>query len=42
MIRARYVLLAGTFLISLLLYTDRACIAAAKDPVVDTFFASMS
>lgn len=39
---ARYLLVIGTFLISLLLYIDRACISAAKGPVVDAFFAGMS
>lgn len=29
----RYFLVAGTFLLSLLLYIDRACISAAKDPI---------
>jgi len=30
----RFVFVAGTFLISVLLYIDRACISAAKDPVL--------
>lgn len=40
--RARYLLVVATFLISLLLYIDRACISAAKGPVVDAFFGGMS
>ncbi len=36
--RARHILVIGTFLISLLLYIDRACISAAKGPIVETFF----
>lgn len=39
--RARHILVFGTFLVSLLLYIDRACISVAKEPVVDTFFAGM-
>ena len=30
---ARYLLIAGTFLLSMLLYVDRVCISAAKDAV---------
>jgi ACS family glucarate transporter-like MFS transporter len=31
----RYVLVLGTFLLSVLLYVDRACISAAKDTIAD-------
>ena len=37
-LRARHVLVIGTFLIALLLYIDRTCISAAKGPIVDAFF----
>ncbi len=36
--RARHILVIGTFLIALLLYIDRACISVAKGPIVETFF----
>ena len=36
--RARHILVIGTFLIALLLYIDRACISVAKGPIVDSFF----
>ena len=35
MIKGRYVVAAGMFLLSLLLYIDRVCISAAKDPIAD-------
>ena len=38
---ARHVLVLGTFTIALLLYIDRACISAAKGPIVDTFFGDL-
>ncbi len=38
---ARSLLVVGTFLISLLLYIDRACISAAKGPIVGAFFPGM-
>ena len=36
--RARHLLVIGTFLVALLLYIDRACISVAKGPIVDAFF----
>ena len=33
MIPKRYVLICGTFLLSMLLYVDRACISSAKEPI---------
>lgn len=32
----RYILVASTFIMSLMLYIDRACISAAKDPMAET------
>jgi MFS transporter, ACS family, glucarate transporter len=34
--RGRYFLVAGTFLLTLLLYIDRICISVAKDPIADS------
>lgn len=36
--RARHILVIGTFLIALLLYIDRACISVAKGPIVEALF----
>ena len=35
-IPTRYILVGGTFLLSLLLYIDRACISAAKNPIAES------
>ena len=35
MIPKRYLLILGTFLLSMLLYVDRACISAAKETICD-------
>lgn len=35
-IPARFILVLGTFLLSLLLYVDRACISVAKNPISDS------
>jgi ACS family glucarate transporter-like MFS transporter len=35
-IQRRYILVTGTFILSLLLYIDRACISVAKDPIAQT------
>lgn len=35
--KARHILIVGTFLVALLLYIDRACISVAKGPIIDTF-----
>lgn len=38
--RGRYFLVAGTFLLTLLLYIDRICISVAKDPIADSLHLS--
>ncbi|MBN2633672.1 MAG: MFS transporter [Bacteroidales bacterium] len=35
-LQRRYLLVSGTFILSLLLYIDRACISVAKDPIAGT------
>jgi MFS transporter, ACS family, glucarate transporter len=37
LIPTRHLLVAGTFFLSLLLYIDRACISAAKNPIAESF-----
>lgn len=39
--KARHVLVIGTFLVALLLYIDRACISVAKAPIIDAFFPNL-